>query len=81
MVGEGKGGQAKTFGSFEELGQADSAVEQAIDRVDVQMDKVSLTHGYKTLSLLPLDSARRLRGDIVDDPVDSRHLVDDSAGH
>ena len=32
------------------------------------------------MKLLPLYGSRRLRGDVVDDPVDAPHLVDDAPG-
>ena len=32
------------------------------------------------MKLLPLNCSRRLRGDVVDDPVDAPHLVDDAPG-
>ena len=32
------------------------------------------------MGLLPLNCSRRLRGDVVDDPVDAAHLVDDAPG-
>ena len=32
------------------------------------------------MGLLPLNCSRRLRGDVVDDPVDAPHLVDDAPG-
>ena len=35
---------------------------------------------FVTMKLLPLYRPRRLGGDVVDDPVDALHLVDDAPG-
>jgi hypothetical protein len=45
VVGQGEGWKAMAPGSFQKLGQANGAVKDAVNGVDMEMDKVSLTHG------------------------------------
>jgi len=39
------------------------------------------TYSRQLTTLVPFDRSRRLRGDVVDDPVDTLHLVDDARRH